>query len=282
MSKEKIEHEEKEIVVAPVSSTALTAETEDLFGGSTGFENLTTKDFKYGYLSIAQPLCKRANAVLPGYIEGLTPGMWFNSQNSFVYDSKVKLHFVSQKFTTYKEVEPGSKSKFVRVVPAEEFNALLNAGTIIQEGSSFKGLAKGNLIKVSENFFVIPADNPEHGPVLLSFSPGSFKYIRPMVTMMNQVRKADGTPFPIFSFVWELGLGTEMSRDDEPYFTIGSGGTTLVRNVGRVDQIYGLERGKMVRSAFEDFQRSIGEQKFVAAGAIDPNEDTLEHDDNPL
>ena len=254
--------EEKEIVAG--NDDALLGLLDD---GSTGLEDIKSSDLKYGFLSIAALQSKKAMATSTEHIPGLAPGLFWNTQNKFIYGNKVKVVVVSR-FDSFKEMEPGANGKFVRSVPNDEFEKLVASKTIVQDKSSWIGLPNGNLIKENKNFIVLIPDHLDHGFLRFTLSAGSFKHYRSWLTQMCSL-KVGTKSAPIWGFGWELLVGMEEDKQGNPYFTIGSGGSTNVKNIGKITDLMKMDEVLATIEAFKKFE----EEKYSIAATHVSNED---------
>lgn len=185
-------------------------------------------DFSVPWLTIAQGLTKKAMKGSAEYVQGLEPGMFFNSVDSTVYGAKVKVSVI--KFLkTYKEVTDEKDGKFVGSLTREQYEQNLKT-----YGRDYKAVRTpaGNLQKEQYNYFVILADYPEAGLLRLGISPGGFGACR---TWNNGLQSFK--PGYLYAGIWEIELRMNES-DKGAFYTIGVGTKPACVRVGEVSGIF--------------------------------------------
>lgn len=233
-------------------------------------------DLSYGWLAIAQVNSPKAMKSDPTYIQGLEPGMFYNSITGDIYGSEVNV--VYQKyFHSFQLVTNESKPKFIRNITEEEFEAGKVEGNImfLRKGEGgFKGKSAwylgDDIVKETWNYMVALPDHPEAGVLRLGLGAGAVKHVKTWNTMIQNTYLAPGKKAPKFAFVWKLKLSLEKKADGS-YFTIGSGGNTTVEKVGPVPSGFLPQ----AIAGYEFFQ-GIGAEAVVAAEKAEADED------NPL
>ena len=82
-------------------------------GGRTGLEGISNECIAIPFLKLAQDLTPEARKVHSQYLEGLSPGMFFNRTTRSIYGSKLKVVVLGfyQQFGEWEGDPPNAKPK---------------------------------------------------------------------------------------------------------------------------------------------------------------------------
>lgn len=227
----------------------------------SGFSDFKAEDVTMGWLRIAAKNTDAANEDSKDYIQGLKPGLFFNSLTKKVYGKTVKM-IVLKYFKTFSEHTPGQSGEFVRAVSQKEVTHLPESA---RSGGHFS-LPNGNIVKEQANYLVLLPDFPDDGIVRLPFGVGSYKHVK---NWNGQLMK---TP-AIWSGIWEVSSALTTSKGGQSYYSIGSENTTNVIRSGFITP-------DMVESVKEAHSQASGfnpDPVFEERASYDPDSTTVDY-----
>lgn len=175
-------------------------------------------------LMIAQdgnPLCKRGHA---DAIDGLSAGMWFDTQTKEVIGESVEVIYIDHA-TTHGVYTPAPEGKFKRPISEAEYNRIAQ---YLEYSETMRGmsdptgqyLAADEVIGERDRVLCLRPDNLKAGPVIMYLKPGSFKTLKAWRTKI----KAKGIPHHMA--VWALPLILDSNDSGNNWYNFGKGNET--------------------------------------------------------
>jgi hypothetical protein len=169
----------------------------------------------------------------PGYIEGLEPGMIYNTASKNILTGKngkapLVIIGVFHGFTRF-----GARmGEFRGNYSVDEMKEKVNAGEYVEKTFSTFVTPKTVNIKGEEipvetctdtiSLFVLSAKHPKDGLMLMSFSSTSFPLGKKWVMKARQVRLPNTQNQYMFAAIWDVGTYLNPNQEyKSPFYTIG-------------------------------------------------------------
>lgn len=223
----------------------------------TGFENITADMCKTPFIKISQERTEEVKKKSAAYIEGLEPGMFFNTVTKRNYGEKIKVVVLST-FRNFIEWLPDRKG-FVRSYSDGEWAKIKHKYEFSRTRKGFISADSPNVVEERQNYIVLCPDYLEDRISQLSLKGTQLKVAREW-NSRAQYLKVGGKTVPFHGSVWELGLG-DVPDDRGDYINI----TSIVKvGFSWEDE----ELGEMVKS-FLDSARQLSRENIDYSGAAD-------------
>ncbi len=188
-----------------------------------GMENAQAKDFALPFLALAQSLSPQVDKQDERYIEGLEPGMLFNTVTGEFWNIRQKdgeplpiipCHFQSAVIEWVKQDEGGG---FVASYPNREVAALNQRQDVIQQGQN-KGQLVTQLVDTANHFVLVPS-NRLGGLIqgILSCTSTKLRFSRRLMTRIGE-RAVGGKTLP--SYAGRYGVQSILEeKNGKKYYT---------------------------------------------------------------
>jgi hypothetical protein len=218
-----------------------------LQGAQTGYEGVDSESLSIPFLKIAQPTTPQASEDDPSHIDGLKPGMFFNSVSGTVYGNELRVIFLGY-YRCYTEWSGDqSNGQYAGQWTPEE----VKAANLEQDGMELK-TENGNRLVDTRNFFLMLPDHLEEGILLLSMQSTGITHAKRILSRAMAARLPDGNQAPLFGKVWTLK--TALNQNDfGRWYQIGQKSTTNM-----IDSGFSWEVSEGVTEALKS---SIGDAK---------------------
>ena len=184
-----------------------------------GLEDLGAGDFQVPFLKILQTNHEQVSKNSQEYIEGAEPGLFFNSLTSKLYGDTVRLVVI--------KVEPC----FLEWQP--NMGGFVAKHNIEPDGidkSNFGEwkLPNGNIVQQTYNYYVLNADDPKEGLMILSLTGGNIKHAKNWNTQLSTACLPNGASAPQFANIWELKTAFN-KKDQFNWFAIGTKSSNVTK-----------------------------------------------------
>lgn len=223
----------KQVVKKEKADVALLNEIQEL--EYTGMEEVDSSLLSIPFLKIAQPTTPQAQKGNPAHIEGLSPGMFYNSSSGKVYGEKVNVVFFgfSHQFLQWDEDAGSLEARFM----PDDVQKMLDSGAMKKDGLSLT--KDGNAI--SENYVMYTAvlDHLEDEILFFSFKSTGIKHFKKIIgkayaeTMKNKEGKV--IKAPMFYCVWEIKPILNTNEKGQSWYLIGDKTTVTAKKQGTID-----------------------------------------------
>jgi hypothetical protein len=206
----------------------------ELADGPTGLENVSSSDMAMPFIRVANPLSKAVQEG-PDKMDGVKVGDIYCKTLGRNW-GKTARFIVAGYNQSYAEKDKTDKTKTVGVFTPGEVGRMQTKS----EGLQLYTLEGAELID-NRNFFVLDADNPDGGIMVLSLQKSGIPFAKTWITKMKALRIA-GRPAPMWSHVWTIGADY-FKGDKGSYYAL----STLTDN-GLVPE----ENALYARAAFDE------------------------------
>jgi hypothetical protein len=187
--------------------------------GYTGHENVKATSIAIPFLRISQDLTKQAKEKNAEYIQGLKPGMLFNTASQKVFGEKAKV-IVLDYFESFIEWKP-KRGGFVRSYTPQEFEAKKASCTVNEKGVYIT--KEGNEIQDTRNYFVMFPDAIQEGIALFPLTGTGISHSRKWMSKIENTflpAEVGKGKAPIYAAIWELEL-KDFTNDQGQWAQIG-------------------------------------------------------------
>jgi hypothetical protein len=236
------------------------------YTGGTGFENISNECISFPFLRLAQTNTPQATNGSKDYLDGLSPGKYFNPTTGRIYhDATFIILGFFRNFSVWKGEPPDAK--FVRSITPEDFTANYESRTRPNDKGKIVD-ADGNRYVDTRNFLVLSAEHPEDGILLYGMAstaiPPSKKWLAKASAI--RVKDADGNiaQAPMWARVWQLKPAFQ-DKPNGKYWQV-----TDIADKGWIDPSLAAS----ARVAFEEAQNY--DKSRISAVDKAPEEDTPE------
>lgn len=217
----------------------------DLAGlAGQGFEDADGDSYAIPFLRILQALSPQAGEDNEAYVEGAKAGMFINTVTGELYGKSIRVIPVHYR-RSFVEWMP-ERGGFVKDHGPDP--SILDSVVEIDDKNN-SILENGNIIQDTRNHYVLLADAPEAGPIILSLVSSGIKHSKKWMSTMGALLlpTADkATKAPMFAAIYELATALN-TKDNNTWYQIGTKSVTNIKNVGWVNGQQ-LEAAKAARS----------------------------------
>jgi len=193
-------------------------------GDAGGFEDINSQTMSVPFIRILQTLSPQLKASKPEYIEGATAGQLFNTVNSNLYNSPIKV--VIGKFERYYIEWGKERGKYLGAHAPEHVEITLQDKLIRNEKNKLVDPTTGSLYEDTYVYYVVLPDHVDEGICIISLSSTAIKEAKKLNRNMLHtiIPNTKQRALPYF-MIWNMEL-VEMSNDQgdwwSPRFTFDS------------------------------------------------------------
>lgn len=204
--------------VQPTTAVAAPALLNDIIADAGKGHTDNADDFAIPYLSVIQSNSPQINKQKAEYIKDAEVGMIFNTVNNKLYDGEEGVEVIPVAFKkSYIEWKPRDLGgNFVASYDRLEGQSKELTCTQNDEGQSV--LPNGNILKASNQHFVVVVDKDGHYPAILSFMSTQIKKSAQWNSMMReQTVEKDGAKIvaPTYAYRYKLTtIGESNNKGD--------------------------------------------------------------------
>lgn len=214
--------EEKQVVTKEEAALPIAIEELEALSGQ-GFEGADLDSYAVPFLRILQKNSPQTDEMESSYIENSKPGMFFNTITGELYDKEIDIIpvYYSRSFIEWKPnrggfvKDHGPDPKILdRVVEIDDKNNSV--------------LDNGNIVQDTRNHYLLLADQPELGPIIMSLSSSGIKHSKKWMSMMSRLMIPNSKKqAPMYAGVWTIGTSLN-KNDDGSWYQIGEKSSTNV------------------------------------------------------
>jgi len=161
-------------------------------------EHLSQDELEMPFLRLAQKMTKQD-------IDGLKPGMFFNTVSEEVYGEtlKVQVHGYFHNYTKW--CGPKGNGEYRGAMSTEEFRTFEKENKLERDGGDLIHTVEGEDLRYTDthNFIVSLPDHSEDGIMIYPLSSTGCKVARKWNTLNNS-RRVNGRPTKRYATIWEL------------------------------------------------------------------------------
>lgn len=255
----------KSKAVTKKEDAALPISLEEMEGFSgQGFEDTDKDSYAIPFLRVLQSTSPQVDEEGPAYVEGAKPGMLLNTVTDTLFGKEIKaipIHY-SRDFVEWKPDRGG-------FVKSHGNNPAILDRIVEIDDKNNSFLDNGNIIQDTRNHFLLLADQPELGPIILSLTSTGVKHSKKWMSLMSALRLPGSTKqAPMFAGVWNIQT-VRNTNDDGTWYQIGDKTTTAVNFDGWVDKVQ-LDAALAARELV-----TSGEAQADYDSTIDKDRDTV-------
>lgn len=254
----------KSNAVAKKEEAALPISVEELeaFSGM-GFEGADKDSYAIPFLRILQPTSPQIDEEGPAYVQGAKAGMLLNTVTNELFGKEVSIipvHY-ARDFVEWKPNRDG----FVKSHGNDP--SILNRIQQIDDNNN-SILDNGNIIQDTRNHYVLLAERPELGPIILSLTSTGIRHSKKWMSLMTALRIPNSTKAaPMFAGVWKVST-IRNSNDDGTWYQLGDKNTTGIEFEGWVNK--------------EQLDAAMAARELITSGEASADYDsTIEKGDSP-
>lgn len=266
--------EDKQVVEKKNTEIAVMSQLADL--GGQGFETADKDAYAIPFLRILQSNSPQVNEDEEAYIEGAKAGIIFNTITGELYGKKLQIvpvHY-GRSFIEWapnrggfvKDNGPDPKI-LERVVQVDDKNNSI--------------LDNGNIIQDTRNHYILLAEFPELGPLIMSMSSTGIKHSRKFMTIMSNLQLPnEGGKAPMFAGVWVLE--SILNKNDEgSWYGFGNKAKTCIefhRFVDKKQLDAALQAREIVTSGDVkvDWESAMDNAKEINPDEVKPGQDNFD------
>lgn len=174
----------------------------NLFGGYTGYENISAEDLEIPYLSVLQGT---SEAVTEGKGK---PGQFYRTHTGVATDG-IRLIVLGIDARVYVEWEPNGGSFVAR------HGHELPEGAGTADGYRY-AMPNGNVLKLTDYYYVIDADDP-YTVMLFTLKSAGLKYSKKWKTRIVSQRTEAGQAIPMPAQIWKLATALNKYEVGQAY-----------------------------------------------------------------
>ena len=228
--------------IATTGGAALPVAVEELEAMSGyGFEDADRDAYAIPFIRLLQTNSPQCNPDEAAYIDGARAGMFFNTVTGQLYGKEINVipvHY-GRDFVEWQPNRGGfvaahgpDPSILDRVVEIDDKN-----NSILQNG---------NIIQDTRNHFVLLADAPEAGPIIVSLNSTGIRHSKKWMSLLGNLILPNSTKkAPMFAGVWKIS-SIQNENDEGKWYQIGNKSATCVEFIGWVSKPQ-LEAAKAAR-----------------------------------
>lgn len=257
--------------VTKKEEAALPISIKELEGFSgQGFEDADKDSYAIPFLRILQPTSPQVDEEGPAYVEGAKAGMFLNTVTNKLFGKEVKIipiHYARD----FVEWQP-DRGGFVKS-HGNDPSILQRISHIDDKNNSV--LDNGNVIQDTRNHYVLMADEPHLGPIILSLVSTGIRHSKKWMSLMGAIMiPGSNKPAPMFAGVWDIGT-VRNSNDDGTWYQLGDKNMTNIEFEGWVtkDQLdIAIQARELVTSgdAQADYDSTIDKNPLSEGGPAYP------------
>lgn len=212
-------------------------------------EHLSQDELELPFLRVAQKGSPQCDDDKPEYVEGLKPGMYFNTVSGDIYGDtmKVQVHGYFHNYTIW----AGDKGagEFRGTMTTDEFREFEKKNTLTRDGGDMVHTVDGENLRYTDthNFIVSLPEYEEDGIMIYPLSSTGCKAAKKWNTL-NNGRRVNGRPARRYATLWEI----KTAGFEKNGYTWKQ--TSSIKPLGWVTPNL-MEFGK----SFEEFTKSIKE-----------------------
>lgn len=168
-------------------------------------EQFSRDEVELPFLKLAQKGSAQVDEDKPEYIEGLKPGMFFNTVTGAIYgpEIKVQVHGYFHNYTIFEG--PKGNGTYQGTMTTEEFRVFEKTNALTRDGGDMTHSVEGKDLRYQDthNFIVYLPEHEEDGIMIYPLSSTGCKPARKWNTLQNG-RRANGRPVKRYATLWEL------------------------------------------------------------------------------
>lgn len=177
----------------------------DLIAPDGAEEHLSQEELEIPFLKLAQKGSPQVDKDDPKYIEGLEPGMYFNTASEQMYGDtlKVQVHGYYRNFTIWKG--PKGAGEFNGSMTPEEFKEFEKKEGLTRDGGDFVQTVDGEDLRYRDtrNFIISLPEHTDEGIMVYPMSSTGIKAANKWNTLQNG-RRVNGRPTARYATLWEI------------------------------------------------------------------------------
>lgn len=212
--------DEKAVVKKEEAALPISMEEMEAFSGM-GFEGADKDSFAIPFLRILQPTSPQIDEEGPAYVDGAKAGMFLNTVTDQLLGKAITIipiHYTRD----FVEWQP-NRGGFVKSHGNDP--AVLQRIVSIDDNNN-SILDNGNTIQDTRNHFVLIAEMPELGPIILSLTSTGIRHSKKWMSLMTALRIPNSSKAaPMFAGVWTIET-VRNSNDDGTWYQLGDKNVT--------------------------------------------------------
>jgi hypothetical protein len=233
--------------------------------GFTGFENYDSDLYPIPFLKIAQTQSDETQKKNPAYINGLEPGMFYNSISGKVYGENINVVLLNFEHAYMRYGQ--EKGSFGGKYSLDEMTLRVREGKYLPQMSNFVSVETGGkknepVEKCVETLalYVMLPDYPDDGVMVFSFANTGFKYAKKWLVKARAYRIPGIAASYLFAAIWSVG--TLLNTNDRgSWHAIGNGTAVAVKiEASILDAKYDGLRNNILQAV--SFAKSLHEKNI--------------------
>jgi hypothetical protein len=180
-----------------------------------GKEAFSANDFMIPFIKLAQTTSDETKPKKEAYIEGLQPGMFFNTVTGEIFGPNIQVIVIKYVRKWYEWAD--GQAAPVAIHDPESIDVDKS------DFSKWRNTATGNTVQDTCTFVCLVAGRENDGPVLLPMAGTKIKVAKALITNINMLKiPSSGNDAPIYGGIWQLE-SYEDSNDKGDFFNIRRG-----------------------------------------------------------